>query len=200
MKKLPDGGFVMAARVSPNGNQDSDLWLFRFDNTGEKLWDKKVESPGINVWPECVCCSPDKNIMVVGWYGTCMNDINYENPIFDYDLYLAKISPEGKVIWTKNIDSEGSEGGNAIAVRPDGKILLAGKKETSFLGRVGSWVLLTDQDGVILNEVVIPNNFHNDKVAAIINASDGGFVIFGPGEIEEKQRNADGWIKKFKEI
>ena len=121
MRKLPDNGFVIAGKISDKSVQDADLWLFRFDSNGEKMWDKRMNSPGVNVLPECVCCSPDNNLVVAGWYGTCMNDINSENPIFDYDLFLAKISPEGKEIWTKNIDSEGSEGGNAIVVRPDGK-------------------------------------------------------------------------------
>lgn len=198
MKKLPNGDIVIAARIIENGILDSDLWLFRFDGEGEKLWDKHLKSPEINIWPECVCCCPDKNIVVAGWYGTCMNDITSEDPIFDYDLFLAKISPEGKVIWTKNIDSEGSEGGNAIVVRPDGNILVAGKKETSFLGRVGKWILLTDQEGTMINELVIPFNFNNDQVANIINSSDGGFVIVGPGEIDRNYKVSDGWVKKFK--
>lgn len=136
--------------------------------------------------------------MVAGWYGTCMNDINSETPIFDYDLFLSKISPDGNIIWSKNIDSEGSEGGNTIVVRPDGKILLGGKKETSFLGHVGAWLLVTDQEGTILSEMVFPFNFGNDQAAEIINCSDGGFVVIGPGVLDVNQQNCDGWIKKFK--
>jgi len=198
MKKLPDGGFVIAGRIAAGTIQDADLWMFRFDKEGNKLWDKQFESPNVNVWPECVCCSPDNNFVVVGWYGTCMNDINSEKPIFDYDLLLSKISQEGKLVWSKNIDSEGSEGGNAIVVRPDGKILMAGKKETSFLGRVGTWILLTDEEGSILAESVFPFYFGNDQATGIMNSSDGGFVVIGPGATGLEQQNSDGWIKKFK--
>ena len=137
LRKLPDGGFALAGKCSEKGKSVTDMWLFRFDKTGEKIWDKKISKTNSSVRPECICCSSDNNILSIGWLGTCMNDINSENPIFDYDLFLVKISPEGKEIWSKNIDSEGSEGGNAVTVRPDGKILMAGKKETSFLGRIG---------------------------------------------------------------
>ncbi len=199
MKKLPDNGFVIVGRTIKNPEvQDGDLWMARFNNEGNIIWDKNFESENVNVLPECVCCSPDNNFVVVGWYGTCMNDINSENPIFDYDLFLSKISPDGEVIWSKNIDSEGSEGGNAIVVRPNGEILIAGRKETSFLGRVGSWLLLTDQEGAVTEEAVFPFNFGNDQAAEIINSSDGGFVLIGPGMIEPEQQNSDGWIKKFK--
>ncbi len=198
MRKLPDGGFVVAGRIVETTLQDADLYLLRFNKEGDKLWDKQFLSPNINVWPECVCCSPDNNFMVVGWYGTCMNNINSENPIFDYDLFLCKISPDGNMIWSRNIDSEGSEGGNAIVVRPDGKMLIAGKKETSFMGRVGTWLLLADEKGSVITETVFPYNFENDKAVEIINSSDGGFVVVGPGEIDSLQRNSNGWIKKFK--
>lgn len=199
MKKLPDEGFVIAGRTLKNNNvPDGDLWMARFDSEGNKMWDKIFESENINVLPECICCGPDNNFLVVGWHGTCMNDINAENPIFDYDLFLSKISSEGDVIWSKNIDSEGSEGGNAIVVRPDGKIIVAGRKETSFLGRVGSWLLLTDQQGIVSEEAVYPFNFGDDQAAEIINSSDGGFVLIGPGIIDSNHGSSDGWIKKFK--
>ncbi|HKI89612.1 MAG TPA: hypothetical protein VKA38_11335 [Draconibacterium sp.] len=198
LKKLPDGGFAMAGQISEKGSKDSDLWIFRFDKNGEKMWDTQVKSPGINMLPECICCSPDSNIVAVGWYGTCMNDLNSADPIFDYDLFITQISSKGKFLWTKNIDSEGSEGGNAVVIRPDGKFLLAGKKETSYLGRIGPWLLLTDKKGTVLSELVLPFIFNGDQAAKIINTSDGGFVVIGPGDIDPDKTRSDGWIKKFK--
>lgn len=198
LKKLPDGSFAMAGQISEKGSKDADLWVFQFNKNGEKMWDTQVKSPGINVWPECICCSPDSNIVAVGWYGTAMNDINLPDPIFDFDLFVTQISPEGKLLWTKNIDSEGSEGGNAVVIRPDGKILLAGKKETSFKGRIGPWLLLLDEKGNMLSELVIPFNFNGDQAANIVNTFDGGFVVVGPGEIDLKRTGSDGWIKKIK--
>ncbi|MCG6187887.1 hypothetical protein [Maribellus maritimus] len=198
MKKLPDGSFVVAAQTAGKVAQESDLLVIRFNSEGNKIWEKRYKTPNVDVRAECICCSPDNNLIVAGWYGTCMNDINSDNPIFDYDLFLTKISPEGELIWSKNIDSEGSEGGNAIAVRPDGKIVVAGKKETSFLGRVGTWLVVTDSEGSILSEAVFPFNFGNDKASEIINTSDGGLVLVGPGEMNLQLQNTDGWIKKIK--
>ena len=198
LKKLPDGGFVLAGQISEKGSGDADLWVSRFNRSGKKIWDNRIKSPGISVWPNCVCCSPDSNIVTVGWYGTCMNDIKSAEPIFDFDLFVTEISPEGKLLWTKNIDSEGSEGGNAVVVRPDGKILMAGKKETSFLGRIGPWLLLADDKGNVLSELVLPFIFNDNQASGIINTSDGGFVVIGPGQINPDKTRSDGWIKKFK--
>lgn len=198
LKKLPDGGFALASQIAEKNSLNSDLYLIRFNADGEVIWDIQQKKPNVQVLPECICCTPDNNLMVSGWHGACMNDINDENPVFDFDLFITKISPEGKVIWNKNIDSEGSEGGNAIAIRPDGKILLAGHKVTSFLGRIGPWILLTNEKGEILAEMVPPIMFNADKAARVINSSDGGFLVIGPGEVDPGTTRSDGWIKKFK--
>ena len=198
LKKLPDGGFVLAGKVAEQNISDSELMVVRFTGEGEIIWEYKSDLKGKNVWPECICCSPDSNFVVIGWHGTCMNDINSENPVFDYDLYISKISQKGKLIWSRKIDSEGSEGGNAVAVRTDGKILMAGKKETSFLGNIGPWIVLSDDKGEKISELVMPFVFSDDQAAEIINSSDGGFVVIGPGKIDYANTRSDGWIKKFK--
>lgn len=198
LKQLPDGGFILAGNSKEENVPDADLMVIRFSANGDKVWQYKEESLGINVWPECICCSPDSSFIVVGWHGACMNDINSEYPVFDYDLFVSKLSQDGKLVWTKNIDSEGSEGGNAVAVRADGKILLAGKKETSFLGKIGPWLLVSDKEGQVIEELLFPFKFNKDQAVEIINSSDGGFVVIGPGEMDLDYIRSDGWIKKFK--
>jgi hypothetical protein len=198
LKHLPDGSFVLAGSVKDKNIPDANLMVMRFSSSGERIWMYEQESVGKNVWPECICCSPDSNFIVVGWHGACMNDITSEYPVFDYDLFVAKISQEGKLVWTRNIDSEGSEGGNAVAVRADGKILMAGKKETSFLGKVGPWLLLSDEKGNVIDEALLPFKFNKDQAVQIVNSSDGGFVVIGPGQVEQDYNRSDGWIKKFK--
>jgi hypothetical protein len=198
LKHLPDGSFVMAGSIKQKNIPDANLMVIRFSDDGEEIWKYEQESIDKNVWPECICCSPDSNFIVVGWHGVCMNDITSEYPVFDYDLFVAKISKEGKLVWTKNIDSEGSEGGNAVVVRADGTILLAGKKETSFLGKVGPWLLLSDGNGNVLDELLLPFKFNKDQAVQIVNSSDGGFVVIGPGEVGPDYSRSDGWIKKFK--
>ena len=143
-------------------------------------------------------CYKDSCFVLVGWAGKCLNDIADENPIFDYDLMIKKINCEGKVLWTKEVDSEGSEGGNAVVIRPDGKFLVAGVKLTSFTGNIGPWLLEVDNDGNVVDELLL--NMRLDQASKIINTSDGGFVVIGPGLHERINSNTDGWILKFKGI
>lgn len=194
---LPDGGFAVAAQIVEKDMNNSDIWILRTDREGKKIWSTRIPGPRAKAWPECICCSVDNNLMVVGWHGTSFSDINGENPIIDYDLWIGKIDRDGKLLWSKNIDSEGSEGGNNITVRPDGSILVAGKKETSFTGKVGPWLIHMDAEGNILDEDLIKFHFHNDQAAKIINAPDGGFVVLGPGEQPQNNQRAFAWIRKY---
>lgn len=197
VKKLPDGGFVIAGQVEKPGKKVCDSWLTRLDKNGEPLWSSQIASADLKTWPECVCCSPDSFLMVVGWQGLCMNDINSDDPIFDFDLSLTKIDKGGKVVWTKNIKREGNEGGNSVAIRPDGKFVIAGIKATSFLGKIGPWLLLVDSDGKEISENVMKFHCNNDQAIKVINSKDGGIVAIGPGIQDESNSRSNGWIVKF---
>ena len=197
IKKLPIGGFAVASQVSEIGKKDCDIMVHQLNDNGDLLWSSRIKSPGLKVWPECLCCSPDSCFMLVGWQGMCLGDINAEDPIFDFDLVLNKIDCKGNVLWTKNIDKEGSEGGNAVSIRPDGNFIVAGIKVTSFIGKIGPWLLLIDQDGNTLGEKLLDFHFTNDHAVKVINCTDGGFIVIGPGIQDDSNTRSDGWIMKF---
>ncbi len=197
IKKLPDGDFALAAQVSETGKNNCDIIAIRISYRGKAKWYSWIKTPDQKVWPECICCSPDSALMIVGWNGKCLNDINSPEPVFDYDLVLNKIKHTGEIMWTKSVDREGSEGGNALTIRPDGTFIVAGIKATSFLGKVGPWLLAIDPEGNELTEKLLRLRFNNDHASRIINSSDGGFVVIGPGIQEETNTRSDGWIMKF---
>uniref|UniRef100_UPI003217B6F9 hypothetical protein n=1 Tax=uncultured Draconibacterium sp. TaxID=1573823 RepID=UPI003217B6F9 len=197
IKKLPVGGFALTANVSETGKNDCDILAIRTNEEGHEDWISWIKTPGQKAWPACICCSPDSCFIVVGWKGKCLNDINSENPIFDFDMVLNKISCHGEILWTKGFDREGSEGGNAVTIRPDGNFIVAGVKATSFLGKVGPWLLHVDSEGNELNEKLLQLHFNNDQATKVINSSDGGFVVIGPGIQDDTNTRSDGWIMKF---
>jgi hypothetical protein len=174
LRLLPDGSLAISGQVDA-AKGTVTMWAMRVNNKGEKIWKTVIPGSGKNITPECICCTPDNNLMVAGWIGSCMNpDAAPEDQIYDYDLVLTKIDGAGKLVWTKNFDREGSEGGNAVAVRPDGNILIAGKCETSFTGTIGPWLILADKNGKLLHEQVDKFRFSGDQASRVINTSDGG--------------------------
>ena len=197
IKKLPTGGFAITGQISKPGQKESDIWSARTNENGELLWESRIPTPGLKAWSECICCSPDSCFMIVGWQGACMNDINSEEPIFDFDLVLLKLDCNGEILWTKSFNREGSEGGNAVTIRPDGNFIVAGIKATSFLGKIGPWLMLFDPEGELLSENLIKFRFKNDHAAKVVNCSDGGIVVIGPGIQDESNTRSNSWIMKF---
>ena len=200
IKKLPNGGFVIASQVTDNGKPDDDICIMRTNEKFETVWDSRLRTPGLKAWPECICCSTDSCLMIVGWQGSSIGDINSANPVFDYDLILLKTDNKGKELFTKNFDREGSEGGNAIVIRPDGKVVVAGVKATSFLGKIGPWMTVFDNDGNLISENLIKQHFKDDQAIKVINSSDGGIVVIGPGVQDKSNSRANGWIMKFSSL
>lgn len=196
-KKLPDGSYAISGKVEKQGQKDCDVWITRLDKNGTSVWETYLSNPKVKSWPECVCCSPDSFLMVVGWQGLCLNDINSSDPVFDFDLAISKIDKKGKLVWTKNYNREGSEGGNSVAIRPDGSFVIAGIKSTSFLGKVGPWLLWVDAEGKEKGENLIKYHCNNDQAVKIINSNDGGIVVIGPGLQDAENTRANGWIMKF---
>ena len=197
-KRLPNNDFIFSARVQGSSKNDCDIMVIRTDSLGNKIWLKQLPSPQAQEWPECICCSPDSCFILVGWVGNCLNDINSEYPVFDHDLLVKKLDRNGTVLWSRSIDGEGSEGGNAVIVRPNGHFIAAGGKLTSFSGKVGPWLLHLDGNGDTLDELLL--NIRLNQAARIINTSDGGFVVIGPGLHDKLNVRSDGWIIKFSDL
>lgn len=194
-KQLPNGEIILGAQIEGQVQNDCDMQVIRADKNGNEIWSTQLDSPNSKEWPECICCSPDSCFVLVGWLGNCLNDIESEYPVFDYDMAIKKMDCEGNVVWSKNIDAEGSEGGNAVSIRPDGKFIVAGTKLTSFSGKLGPWLLYLDQEGNIIDELLL--DMRLQQASKVINTADGGFVVIGPGLTEKPNPRSKGWIIKF---
>ncbi len=196
VRALPDGTLGVSCMVLPD-NEKSFVRVIRINQEGKMLWEATIPNANKNLTPQCLCCSPDNNLLLGGWAGLCYNpDAPAEEQIWDYDYLLSKIDQSGKVLWTQNYNREGSEKGTAVAVNSDGKIYAAGKCETSFTGSVGPWLLLTDPNGNRINDQVYKFKFVKDQVARIICTQDGGLLMVGPGYIDS-QHQLTGWIRKL---
>ena len=80
-----------------------DIFLAKFDLTGTCQWIKRAGSSGDDVMSQI---SID-NQGFIYWSGTLENTGTLDSLILTNIAYLCKVSPDGELVWVKNIISEG---------------------------------------------------------------------------------------------
>ena len=196
---LPDGSAGIIGQVQPPRGNPS-VMVLRIAIDGQLIWKSLIPQTDRVLTPQCLCCSSGNTLMVGGWAGMCYNpDVPEEEQIWDYDYLLIKLDAAGKMIWNRHFNREGSEKGTAVVVLADESILAAGRCETSFTGSIGPWLMHVDKDGNMIKDQVYKYRFVNDQVARIIQTTDGGFMMVGPGFIQTGHK-LSGWMKKLNPV
>ncbi len=108
-----------------------DLFVLKLSPDGEVDWAQNYKSTGLEVGGS-VAVDADGNVLVTDIFeGTVVFD-DFELSATGMDLFVLKLSPNGKVVWAQNYKGTGWESGRGVAVDADGNVLVTG----SFTGKV----------------------------------------------------------------
>jgi hypothetical protein len=89
------------------------------------LWSKNYKSTG-REYGQGVAVDPEGNMLVTGYF---TGKVDFGGKILTAvgeDLFVVKLSPEGKLVWVHNYSSTSNEHGLGIAVDPEGYVLVTG--------------------------------------------------------------------------
>jgi hypothetical protein len=135
-----DGGCVVIGYSQTESKGENDAWIFKTDSEGKVSWDTKIGGEkddrairGIQ--------DRDGNYLITGYTKSFGASI--------WDLFLAKIDSEGKVIWRQNQSGSGAELGYGICLSRDGGILLTGQTYSYGNHKGDLWLLKTNSNGII---------------------------------------------------
>ncbi|MBX7053000.1 MAG: SBBP repeat-containing protein [Flavobacteriales bacterium] len=133
----------------------SDGFVCKLDPNGNYLWVVRLGGDeSTSEWAQDVAADSDGNIYVAGNFSnTC--DFDPSGELFQlYDTntdgYLLKLSPDGDLIWVREISSPGAVRAHGLTISPNGHIIISG-----FLS---------------------PETFVGDPSNALPSDADGGFV------------------------
>jgi len=117
IKQTPDGGFIVAGRTWANGQRHSDLWLIKFNSSGQKQWERifgdKFDDGGF-----MVINTMDKGFLTVG-FKTIDNNI---------DSWIIKTDSIGNMELDQTFDGESYEIANAILENNDSSYIIINTK------------------------------------------------------------------------
>lgn len=141
------------ALINVVGNLDG--FVCKLDPLGNFLWVVRLGGDeSTSEWAQDVATDGDGNIYVAGNFSnTC--DFDPSDEVFELydsntDGYILKLSPDGDLIWVREISSTGAARAHGLAISPNGNILVSG----------------------FLN----PDAYIGDPSNALPNGSDGGFI------------------------
>ncbi|CAA6810814.1 MAG: Unknown protein [uncultured Sulfurovum sp.] len=184
---LKNGETAVIGSCKSFNAERSDICVTRLNNQGQTIWRKllggKKEDKGI-----AISRAADGNLLILG-----------ESKSFEYggqDIYVAKLSLEGKLIWEKAMGGDRDEFAAGIAGTNDGGILLIGDSESfSKKGYRDIYIVRLDKNGKTLSTKTIGGKL-NDEANDLTRTADGNFMMVGSREIKNSG-DADFFIMKL---
>ncbi len=128
-----DGSTVVAGSMSGEFNVGDgvlnsagadDIFIARFADDGRRLWVKRIGAKNIDA-ALAVAIDKDGNSYVTGVFRDTVKfgEEEFES-VGDAEIFITKLDPLGKVIWTKTFGAVGEDFGRNLAIDSQGNLVL----------------------------------------------------------------------------
>ncbi len=183
-----DGAFAVA--VAENGDvivagyYHGDVWVLRLDGNGNVKWQKTYGGSDVDV-ARAVVVAPNGDVIVAGYTKSFGAG--------SYDVWVLRLDENGNVKWQKTYGGSEGDGATAVAIAPNGDIIVAGGTYSFGTGDV--WVLRLDKNGNIKWQKTYGGSDW-DEANAVAVAENGDIIVagytfsFGAGK-------SDAWVLRL---
>jgi hypothetical protein len=195
-------GDVQGFNQSSDPMIPTDGWVIKIDNNGTLLWQKCLGGTGQDKL-NSIALSQTGEIYVVGFSESIDNGIINKG---EKDLYIAKLSSTGQLIWQKTYGGYLSENANSIKIDQDG-ILVLGQSSSNDYDISGNHgdsdfcLFKFDFSGNIIWQKSLGGQ-NADVGYNVLTTVDGSIFLFGEtasnnGEVTGNHGGVDAWIVKL---
>jgi hypothetical protein len=190
---IADGGFYIA------GDAVGDAGLFapsvmRLDGNGGTVWSQTV-GPIADFGQSFLAADPAGGVWILGTQVMTPSDPGFNNPGL-FGVFLARLDPNGNLMWSEMLGELGMNYARGIAVGPSGAAFVAlqangGPISLGDLDDGGySWpspiVASIGRDGTVTwAQVISPMGDQNDQVTALALGVDGTVYAAGTSDLPE---------------
>jgi hypothetical protein len=184
---LENGDSALVGTCKSFGAQRTDICVTRMNAEGETLWrvllGGKKEDDG-----KAIIRALDGSLIVLGSSKSFAKN-------YDRDLYVAKVSLEGKVIWEQSLGGDRDEFAGGIASTDDGGLLVVGDSNSFGNGYNDIYIAKLDQNGKMISSHVIGGE-KEDSAQALTRIADGTMILVGYRELE-RSGDTDFFVMKL---
>ena len=172
---LENGDSAIVGSCKSYEAKRTDMCVTRMNAKGEMKWRLWIGGKR-NDFGKAITRSADGNLLLLGESKSFSKD-------YDYDLYVAKVSLDGKLLWTKTIGGNRDEHAGGIAGTDDGGAILVGDSESFKNGYKDIYIVKIDKKGTVVSEKAVGGE-RDEKATAITRTRGGNFVLVGSREFE----------------
>ena len=116
-----DGGFIVTGKTGSYGAGGYDLFVIRFNSSGNLLWAKTLGGANYDHGASIIQTSDD-GFVAVGGVNAAMT-----YPPSEYgDLLLARFNSSGDLLWAKSAGEALGDAGLSVSQSPDGNFVVTG--------------------------------------------------------------------------
>ena len=183
-----NGDVIVAGYTDSFGAGGKDTWVLRLDSEGNVKWQKTY---GGKYWDEAhaVALAPNGDVIVAGWtrsFGAGKRDV-----------WVLRLDANGNVKWQKTYGGSDWDVANAVAIAPNGDVIVAGYTDSFGAGGRDAWVLRLDGEGNVKWQKTYGGSDW-DEADAVALAPNGDVIVagwtdsFGAGK-------SDVWVLRLDE-
>jgi len=211
IKQTSDGGYILAGQsISTNGHISNpigsiDYWVVKLNFEGKIEWEKSLGGTGSDLALDIVE-STDGGFVVLGQVGS-YNSGQVMGSHGYLDMWVAKLSEEGELMWAKSIGGSSYDYAGSISLTQDGGYMIFGQTFSSNgdvsenKGGSDYWIVKTNEFGEIQWQKTVGGSQGDDGNCAQQTA-DGGFITVGyswsnNGDVTQNKGKSDFWIVKL---
>lgn len=193
---LAEGGVVMAGRYYgevdfgggnlPSPNDNYQAYVAKYDDSGQHIYSKSFGNEFAEAAVD-VDALPEGSVIVVGTFNWPVDfGTGIVTPV-DTDMFVLKLDPSGKTIWSRRFGGQGEQRPTALAVTSDGGAVLVGSTSGTFDDGLGNayptsndgFVLRIDADGEPVWSSIVESQVWTNISDVAVHPVDGTIAIGG---------------------
>jgi hypothetical protein len=189
-----------------HGGNGPDCWIVKLNKNGGVQWDTCYGGT-LDDYGDGICVTPT-GYMITGYFTSNDGDISGNHG--SYDIWVAKLTTAGKIVWKKCIGSNSFDQGYTINKSYTNTYYIGGMSGAANgdiptnNGRDNFTLIELDSNGTV-NWITTAGGNSGDDAYAAVQTTDSGYVLVGPSwsdtfDITDHHGQAgfaDAWVVKF---
>lgn len=194
MTAAPDGNYLVAGIVRSLNitsgafysmrPQDQSLFLLKVDGNGNKVWSKRLSTPGsLTSTGVSVIAARDGSYVIAGnvtkkGEGTIEKSADSVSPDEVRNLLLVKVKPDGALAWAKEYEAKRIAAGMSVIEKMEGGFAVTGICTPDNTNNIDYFVMSLSDDGTVQWSRTFGGSKF-DSANDIKQVPDGGLIVSG---------------------